>query len=99
MFQIVDLYGQAPFRDPAAPNLSQLYYNRAEATAFIIKDLEFAESNLRRTADNIGSKQSGRTGAIGKSLLEQSSIYCSYSRWPIHICKADMDKVIEYVTK
>jgi hypothetical protein len=100
MFQVVDLYGQAPFRDPNAPNSSiPVVYNRTEATDFIIKDLEFAEANLG-AAPNIGkaSKAAAQT-LLAKVYLNRAVYTAGTVGGPFTFAKADMDKVIEYANK
>jgi len=100
MFQVVDLYGQAPFRDPAAPNSSiPIVYNRTDATAFIIKDLEFAEANLG-TAPNVGKASKAAAQALLAKIYLNKAVYTSATvGGPFTFAKADMDKVIEYANK
>jgi hypothetical protein len=100
MFQVVDLYGQAPYRDPKAPNSSiPIVYNRADATAFIIKDLEFAEANLG-TAPNIGKASKAAAQALLAKVYLNKAVYtASTVGGPFTFAKADMDKVIEYANK
>ncbi|TFF34963.1 RagB/SusD family nutrient uptake outer membrane protein [Mucilaginibacter psychrotolerans] len=97
MFQIVDLYGQQPFRDPDAPNSSvPTVMNRAEATAFIIKDLEFAESKLGAAA-NIGVASKAAAEALLAKVYLNKAVYTAATvGGPFTFAKADMDKVIEY---
>lgn len=100
MFQVVDLYGQAPFRDPTAPNsATPIVYNRADATAFIIKDLEFAEANLT-TAPNIGVASKAAAEALLAKVYLNKAVYTAATvGGPFNFAKADMDKVIEYADK
>jgi hypothetical protein len=100
MFQVVDLYGQAPFRDPDAPNSAiPIVYNRADATAFIIKDLEFAEANLG-VAPNIGKASKAAAQALLAKVYLNKAVYTSATvGGPFTFAKADMDKVIEYANK
>ena len=100
MFQVVDLYGQAPFRDPKAPNSAiPIVYNRADATAFIIKDLEFAESKLG-TAPNIGKASKAAAQALLAKVYLNKAVYTAATvGGPFTFAKADMDKVIEYANK
>ena len=100
MFQVVDLYGQAPFRDPKAPNSSiPVVYNRGEATAFIIKDLEFAETNLG-AAPNIGKASKAAAEALLAKIYLNKAVYTAATvGGPFTFAKADMDKVIEYANK
>ncbi|WP_162996408.1 RagB/SusD family nutrient uptake outer membrane protein [Mucilaginibacter celer] len=100
MFQVVDLYGQAPYRDPSAPNSAlPIVYNRADATAFIIKDLEFAEANLTTSA-NIGVASKAAADALLAKVYLNKAVYTAASvGGPFTFAKADMDKVIEYANK
>ncbi|MES2062650.1 MAG: RagB/SusD family nutrient uptake outer membrane protein [Bacteroidota bacterium] len=100
MFQVVDLYGQAPFRDPEAPNSSiPIVYNRTDATAFIIKDLEFAEANLG-TSPNVGKASKAAAQALLAKIYLNKAVYTSATvGGPFTFAKADMDKVIEYANK
>jgi hypothetical protein len=101
MFQIIDLYGQAPFRDPDAPTSSiPTVLNRADGTAFIIKDLEFAEANLPATSANIEiANKAGADALLAKVYLNKAVYTASTVGGPFTFAKADMDKVIEYANK
>ncbi|MFD0792356.1 RagB/SusD family nutrient uptake outer membrane protein [Mucilaginibacter litoreus] len=96
MFQIVDLYGQAPFRDPASsPDDLPKVYNRAEATDFIIQDLEFAKANLGASA-NIGiASKAAAAALLAKVYLNKAVYTAAQVGGPFTFEKADMDKVIE----
>ena len=100
MFQVIDLYGQAPYRDPAAPNSSiPIVYTRSDATDFIIKDLEFAEANLTTSA-NIGIASKAAAQALLAKVYLNKAVYKSAAvGGPYTFVKADMDKVIEYANK
>lgn len=101
MFQVVDLYGQAPFRDPNLPSSSiPTVMSRAEATAFIIKDLEYAETNLPATSANIGVANKIAAEALLAKVYLNKAVYTSATvGGPFTFAKADMDKVIEYANK
>ncbi len=101
MFQIVDLYGQQPFRDPDAPTSSiPIVMSRPEATAFMIKDLEFAEANLAATTANIGVANKAAAQALLAKIYLNKAVYTSTTvGGPFTFAKADMDKVIEYADK
>lgn len=100
MFQVVDLYGQAPMRDPDAPNSSiPTVLKRPEATDFIIKDLEFAESKLT-TGANIGvASKAAADALLAKVYLNRAVYSAAKVGGPFTFAKADMDKVIEYANK
>ncbi|WP_374950305.1 RagB/SusD family nutrient uptake outer membrane protein [Mucilaginibacter sp.] len=101
MFQIIDLYGQAPFRDPAAPVTSiPSVMSRTEGTAFIIKDLEFAEANLQQTSANIGIANKAAAQALLAKVYLNKAVYTSTAvGGPFTFAAADMNKVIEYANK
>ncbi|MBK0378408.1 RagB/SusD family nutrient uptake outer membrane protein [Mucilaginibacter segetis] len=101
MFQIVDLYGQAPFRDPAAsPDDIPIVYNRSDATDFIIKDLEFAEANLAAPSGDIGvASKAAADALLAKVYLNKAVYKAATVGGPFTFDKADMDKVIEYANK
>lgn len=101
MFQIVDLYGQQPFRDPDAPTSSiPIVMSRPEATDFIIKDLEFAEANLAATTANIGvANKAAAEALLAKVYLNKAVYKATTVGGPFTFAKADMDKVIEYANK
>jgi hypothetical protein len=98
MFQIVDLYGQAPFREAdAAVSSVPKVFTRAEATDFIIKDLEFAEANLAAASANIGVANKSAAQALLVKVYLNRAVYTSTTvGGPFTFAKADMDKVIQY---
>lgn len=100
MFQLVDLYGQVPQRDPNQPNTSiPSVLTRAEATAFIIKDLEFAEANLGTSA-NIGIASKAAADALLAKVYLNKAVYTATTvGGPFTFSQADMNKVIEYADK
>ncbi|MFA6087355.1 RagB/SusD family nutrient uptake outer membrane protein [Mucilaginibacter sp.] len=100
MFQVVDLYGQQPFRDPLAPNSDvPKVMTRSEATDFIIKDLELAEAGLTTSANiGIASKASAQA-LLAKVYLNRAVYNATTVGGPFTFAKADMDKVIEYANK
>jgi len=101
MFQVVDLYGQQPFRDPDAPTSSiPTVMSRTEATDFIIKDLEFAEANLPATSANIGIANKAAAYALLAKVYLNKAVYTSSTvGGPFTFAAADMNKVIEYANK
>ncbi|PAW95643.1 RagB/SusD family nutrient uptake outer membrane protein [Mucilaginibacter sp. MD40] len=98
MFQIVDLYGQAPFRDPAAPNSSiPKVYARPEATNFIIADLRFADANLTNSVANIGVASKAAADALLAKVYLNKAVYTAGTvGGPFTFAKSDMDSVIYY---
>ena len=99
MFLVVDLYGQQPFRDPKdAPDKDPSVFKRSEATAFIIKDLEFAEANLGITSPGKASKAAAQA-LLAKVYLNRAVYTATTVGGPFTFAKADMDKVIDYANK
>lgn len=98
MFQIIDLYGQAPFRDPAgATSAIPTVFDRSAGTDFIIKDLEYAEANLPATSANIGIVNKAAAQALLAKVYLNKAVYKATTvGGPFTFVKADMDKVIQY---
>lgn len=100
MFQITDLFGQQPFRDPkGAPDVDPVVMSRPEATAFIIKDLEFAEANLNPTTSIGVASKAAAQALLAKVYLNKAVYSATTVGGPFTFDKADMDKVIEYSNK
>ena len=98
MHYVVDLYGQVPFRETTdGLEANPKVFTRAEATDFIIKDLEAAEAVLpygAATAANKGAAQF----LLAKMYLNKA-VYTNdptKPAGPFTFAKADMDKVIQY---
>ena len=100
MFQITDLFGQQPFRDPAGdPDVNPTVMSRTEATDFIIKDLEFAEANLNPlTSIGVASKPAAQA-LLAKVYLNRAVYNAATVGGPFTFDKADMDKVIDYANR
>lgn len=100
MFQVVDLYGQAPFRDPAASSdANPTVYSRSAATDFIIKDLEFAEANLGAATDIGHASKAAADALLAKVYLNKAVYKASTVGGPFTFDAADMSKVITYANK
>lgn len=100
MFQVVDLFGQAPFRDPAAASDSNpIVYTRSAATDFIIKDLEFAEANLGPAANAGQASVSAADALLMKMYLNKAVYKATTVGGPFTFDAADMTKVIGYANK
>ena len=99
MFQVIDLYGQAPFREIGGnPDDNPKVLNRKDATDFIIKDLEFAEANLGTATPGKASKSAAQA-LLAKVYLNRAVYSAPAVGGPFTFVKADMDKVIEYSNK
>jgi hypothetical protein len=97
MFEVVDLYGQAPFRDPAGSvDAIPTVYNRSDATDFIIKDLEFAEANLGVPTDIGHAGKAAAEALLAKVYLNKAVYKAAAVGGPFTFAAADMNKVIGY---
>ena len=97
MFLVVDLYGQAPFRDPAgASDVNPIVYNRSAATDFIIKDLEFADANLGAAADAGHASKAAADALLAKMYLNKAVYKATTVGGPFTFDPGDMSKVITY---
>jgi len=100
MFQVVDLFGQAPFRDPgASADTNPTVFSRSEATDFIIKDLEFADANLGAAASAGVVSKAAAEALLAKIYLNKAVYKAATVGGPYTFAKADMDKVIELANK
>ncbi len=100
MFQVVDLYGQAPFRDPnAASDVNPIVYKRSDATDFIIKDLQFAEANLGTAVDIGHASKAAAQALLAKVYLNRAVYKAATVGGPFTFDPADMGRVIDYANK
>ncbi len=99
MFNVIDLFGQQPFRDPASsPEENPKVFTRVEATNMIIKDLESAETSL--AVGNPGKANKTAAQALLAKVYLNKAVYTNPTLGgPYTFAKADMDKVIEYANK
>jgi hypothetical protein len=98
MFFIVDLYGQAPFREVSdSPDTNPRVLTRKEATDLIIQDLQFAEANLASGAPGKATKEAAKF-LLAKVSLNKAVFYQDPASpaGPFTFVKADMDQVITY---
>jgi hypothetical protein len=97
MFQVVDLFGQAPMRDPASsPDTNPTVLNRSAATDFIIKDLEFADANLSPAASLGTASKAAAEALLAKVYLNKAVYKSATVGGPYTFDPADMSKVITY---
>ncbi len=98
MSQIVDLYGQVPFREVTdSPDANPKVFTRTEAFDFVVKDLEFALANLKANTPGKATKEAAQF-LLAKMYLNKA-VYLqdpNNPQGPYTFAKADMDKVIEY---
>jgi hypothetical protein len=99
MFQIADLFGQQPFRDPkGSPDDNPTVMTRTQAIDFIIKDLQFAEATLGTASTGKASKAAAQA-LLAKVYLNRAVYTSTTPGGPFIFAKADMDKVVEYANK
>ncbi|MBU0696754.1 MAG: RagB/SusD family nutrient uptake outer membrane protein [Bacteroidetes bacterium] len=99
MFQMVDLFGQQPFRNPTdSPETNPKVMSRVEATDFLIKDLEFAEANLPLGSADKANKTAAQT-LLAKVYLNKAVYTGTTLGGPYTFAKADMDKAVDYCNK
>lgn len=99
MFQIADLFGQQPFRDPkGSPDDNPTVMSRTQAIDFIIKDLQFAEATLGTATIGKASKAAAQA-LLAKVYLNRAVYTAATVGGPFTFAKGDMDKVIEYANK
>ncbi|HEY1023847.1 MAG TPA: RagB/SusD family nutrient uptake outer membrane protein [Sphingobacteriaceae bacterium] len=98
MFYIVDLYGQAPFRNPEdSPETNPRVMNRQEATDFIIEDLKFAEANLTNGTPGRATKEATQF-LLAKVYLNKAVYFQDPATpaGPFTFSQEDMNQVITY---
>jgi len=98
MFQLIDLYGQVPFREATDdPAVSPQVFTRSQAFDFMVKDLEFALANL--TAGTPGRANPDAARALLAKAYLNKAVYTqdpNQPAGPFTFSPADMNKVIEY---
>lgn len=99
-YNVIDLYGQAPYR-PVGSDLTDdpLVWSRAEATAFVISELEAILPDLptRVAGDaSIPNKDAGNF-LLAKLYLNKAVFNAASPAGPYVFDAADMNKVVTYV--
>lgn len=96
MFWVMDLYGQVPFRTPdEGPDVNPNVLSRADAFAFIDKDLTEALPNLPNTPWSGATDRASKASAnflLAKIYLNKNIYMGTATADP-----ADMTKVVNYV--
>ena len=99
MFHVVDLYGQVPFREVTdGPEANPKVLTRAAALDFLIKDLEFAETNLA-VGDAGKANKAAAQALLAKAYLNKAVFTSTTPGGPLNFAKADMDKAIDYCNR
>ncbi|MDB5032724.1 RagB/SusD family nutrient uptake outer membrane protein [Mucilaginibacter sp.] len=97
MFQVIDLFGQQPMRDPASsPDTNPTVLTRSAATDFIITDLVYAEANLGPAATVGVASKAAAEALLAKVYLNKAVYKAAVIGGPFTFDPADMTKVITY---
>nr|WP_314864665.1 RagB/SusD family nutrient uptake outer membrane protein [uncultured Flavobacterium sp.] len=100
MYNVVDLFGQVPYRPAGSSKLDDpKVYTRAEATAFIIAELEAITNSLpARTAGDasIANKDAAHF-LLAKVYLNKGVYTATNAAGPYTFDAADMTKVVQHV--
>lgn len=100
MFQVMDLYGQVPFREVTqGVNDLPKVFSRSDAFDFIVKDLTEALPNLPVGAPDPKNGKASKAAAntmLAKLFLNKAVYKATTPQGPYTFDKADMDKVVAY---
>lgn len=100
MWQVMDLYGQVPFREAdEGIDVDPRVMTRSEAFDFIVKDLEEALPNLPNTgpsATNSKATQAAANAMLARLYLNKAVYKAGSPEGPYTFDAADMNKVIGY---
>ena len=103
MWHVMDLYGKVPFREVGeGVDVNPRVLTRAEAFAFIVKDLEEALPNLPSPAPSSENSKASKAAAytmLARLYLNKAVYLASAPEGPYAFDNADMDKVIEYANQ
>ncbi len=99
-YNVVDLFGQAPYRPEGSDLLSDpLVWSRSEATDFIISELEAILSSLPARVSNDASFVNADAGhfLLAKIYLNKGVFKATSPEGPYTFDAADMNKVVDHV--
>ena len=97
-YHVIDLWGSAPIREIGSdPNSAAPVLNRAEATQWVIDDLEGILSSLPGTDDPTIANQNAAQWLLAKLYLNKAVFLSENPAGPYNFDEADMNKVIEHV--
>lgn len=99
MFQLIDMYGQVPFREATDdPNSLPRVFTRSEAFDFMIQDLEYALTTLNPANPAGQANQDAARAMLAKAYLNKAVYKQDPTRpaGPYTFASADMTKAIEY---
>lgn len=99
-YHLVDLFGKVPYREiGSSQSENPKVYTRAEATNYIISELEAILPNLpaRVAGDSGKANQDAARMLLAKLYLNKGVFTASNTAGPYTFDVADMNKVIQYV--
>jgi hypothetical protein len=98
-YNIVDLFGQAPYREKGSDlNSDAKVWSRADATNFVITELEAIVGSLpARAADASVINKDAANFLLAKLYLNKAVFTSSTPAGPYTFAAADMTKVVQYV--
>ena len=97
-YHVIDLWGSAPIREIGSdPNAAAPVLTRAEATAWIISELDAALPALPSTADATIANQNAAHWLLAKIYLNKAVFTSENPAGPYNFDAADMDMVIAHV--
>lgn len=99
-YNVIDLFGQAPYRPAGSPSSADpLVYNRAEATAYVISELEAILTSLpvRVAGSPDIANQDAAHFLLAKLYLNKGVFAAANVAGPYTFAAADMTKVVEHV--
>ncbi len=97
MFQITDLFGQVPMRDPnASPDAIPTVLKRSDAVNQIITDLTFAEANLGPASGVNQASKAAAEALLAKVYLNKAVYTASAPSTTYTFDPGDMTKVVNY---
>ena len=97
-YHVIDLWGSAPVREIGSdPNAAAPVLTRAEATAWVISELEDILSTLTPVTNATVANQSAAHWLLAKMYLNKGVFTSENPAGPYTFDGADMDKVISHV--
>lgn len=100
MHQILDLYGQVPFREVTeGVDVDPRVLSRSEALDFVINDLETAIADLPAIGPTPNNDQASKAAAralLSRLYLNKGVFTAANAAGPYTHSDADLDKVIQY---
>lgn len=96
-YHVIDLWGQVPYREIGSdPNADALVYSRAEATNWVISDLEDTMADLP-ASNPLRANQNAAHWLLAKLYLNKAVFTADAPEGPYNFDNADMDQVIAHI--